>query len=153
MTTFRAFTILEMLINLVIMSLLIGLVYFAYASFAKQVTNYKDIIEEQNTVHRLHTQLKIDFFTSEKVIKTINGFRVVNYDDTTIEYVVETKNLTRKQNQVSDSITIKDIEIQYEQKIFSNEEWIKEISIETILFNEILTFSVYKNYIPGSKVF
>ena len=152
MSKVKAFTILEMLINLTIMSIILGLIYFAYASFVKQLVNYRVSIDQQNKLTRNYVQLRTDFFNAERIVKSFKGFKTIPYNTKEIEYKITDKYLIRKQIETLDTLAVKKINITTEFNDMTREDLITKMIIETTLFEEPIEFVVTKEYAPNLKL-
>lgn len=142
----NAFTILEVLINMVIMSIIIGLVYFIYSSFSKQIIFYQSDVENENKVGNFCLQLKSDFFNAEKVVKSQDGFNILFYDTKAINYKINENLLIRKQYQNLDSLPIKNINLTTVNNKINQENFIQKITCIIYLFDETIEFNVSKKY-------
>ncbi|WP_298538919.1 type II secretion system protein [uncultured Aquimarina sp.] len=152
MSKVRAFTILEMLINLTIMSIIMGLIYFAYASFVKQVVNYQASIDEQNELTTSYVQLRTDFFNAERIVKSYKGFKVIPYNNKEIEYKITEKYLIRRQVHMLDTLSINKLTISSDFNSITKEDLITKMMIETTLFDEPIEFIIAKDYAPNLKL-
>ncbi|SEK29847.1 hypothetical protein SAMN04487910_0191 [Aquimarina amphilecti] len=152
MSKVRAFTILEMLINLTIMSIIMGLIYFAYASFVKQVINYQVSIDEQNELTTSYVQLRTDFFNAERIVKSYKGFKVIPYNNKEIEYKITDKYLIRRQVHMLDTLSINKLTISSDFNIITKEDLITKMIVETTLFDEPIEFVIAKDYAPNLKL-
>ncbi|MFD2561889.1 PulJ/GspJ family protein [Aquimarina rubra] len=152
MSKVKAFTILEMLINLTIMSIIMGLIYFAYASFVKQVINYQASIDEQNELTTSYVQLRTDFFNAERIVKSYKGFKVIAYNNKEIEYKITDKFLIRRQIEMLDTLPIKKIKISTDFNSITKEDLVTKMSIGTTLFDEPIEFIITKDYAPNFKL-
>lgn len=152
MSKLKAFTILEMLINLTIMSIIMGLIYFAYSSFVQQVINYQKSIDEQNELTRIYVQLKTDFYKADKVIKTFKGFQTVPYNNKRIEYRITDKYLIRNQLGMLDTLDIQKVSVISYTNEISSEDLVTKIEVRTLLFEEPLLFTLVKEYAPNLKI-
>lgn len=148
----KAFTILEMLVNLTIMSIIMGLVYFAYTSFVQQIMGYRESIERQNELSRIYVQMKKDFYVADKVVRESKGFRTMPYDENEITYKVTDKYLIRKQSEVSDTLKISGIDIISVLNMNTNEDLVTKLVVFTTLFEEPLQYTLVKNYAPNLKL-
>ncbi|NHF59000.1 hypothetical protein FK220_006595 [Flavobacteriaceae bacterium TP-CH-4] len=145
-TNLRAFTILEVLINIVIMSIIIGMVYFVYSSFSKQIYFYRSDVEEELALSSFCLRLKADFFQAEKIIGTAYSFEVVRYDTNRIQYEVANGFIYRTQAGNRDSLRIDKIEISSKIDPITNENLIRKAQLSTILFEAPMEFTVAKKY-------
>lgn len=142
----KAFTILEMLINIAIMSIIIGIVYFIYSSFARQVSNYQINIEEQMKLDNFSLQLKTDFFNAQKIVASTGSFEVFFYNAKSIKYEITDKYLIRKQNQNTDTLRIKKIVLNKITSLDSKTNLIRRAVITTSIFNEPVEYVITKKY-------
>ncbi len=142
----KAFTVLEMLINMAITAIIIGTVYYAYLSFSKQVSLYQKTIEEEMNLDSFLTQLKTDFFKAEKIIQSKDqSFNIIFYNEEEINYSANDNYFLRVQNSNVDSIEIKKIDIQTEVNTVNQEKRVKKATVFCSLFSESIEFSVSKN--------
>ncbi len=146
MNKVSAFTVLEMLVNLTIMAIIMGLIYFAYSSFVYQVTNYRYDMEERNRISRGYVQMKIDFYKADKIVYSFKKCKVVFYDNSYVTYRFLDNYLIRQQETVTDTMDVKNITYETERSKVTNEELVTELAIETTLFKEPIVFTVYKQY-------
>ena len=65
MSRVKAFTVLEMLINIVIMAIIVSMVYYLYSSFTQQVYAYQNTSEEERALQQFYVQMKTDFYGCE----------------------------------------------------------------------------------------
>jgi len=149
MSNIKAFTVLEMLVNLTMMSIIMGLIYVAYTSFVQHVMNYQHSIDEQDRLTRSYVQLKIDFYHADKVVKEYQGFKTVPYDMKQIQYKIMDTYLIRKQIDILDTLPIREIKIASVANTITKEELITKIAIQTSLYDEPIMFTVVKEYPPN----
>lgn len=152
MNKVKAFTILEMLINLTLMSIIMGLIYFAYSSFVQQVINYQTAIHEENSLNQIYVQLKTDVFEAEKIVGSNTSFKTIPYNGKEIHYKNSGGFLIRKQAQVLDTLLIRAVNVVTRTNKITKEELITEIKVETSLYNEPIAFKVFKEYAPNIKL-
>lgn len=144
----KAFTIMEMLINMVIMSIIIGMVYYAYSSFAKQISYFQISVQKEINLDTFLLQLKTDFFKAEKIVQTnaSNSFEVTFYNDNKINYTIKNNSLLRTQNSNVDSLLINKIYLETTTNPINQEKLVQKTTIICSLFNEPIEFVVTKNY-------
>lgn len=152
MSKVKAFTILEMLINLTIMSIIMGLIYFAYSAFVQQVINYQTAIDQENSLNQIYVQLKTDFFESEKVVKSGRDIKIISYKGEEVSYKQTDQFLIRKQAQVLDTLPVTQIKTISKTNKITREELVTKLIVETTLFNEPVAFSILKEYAPNLKL-
>jgi len=149
MIKIKAFTLLEMIINLTLMSIIVSMIYVVYAYFSKNVYEYSKTSSENFAVQSFYAQLKEDFFYSDKIISE-NGkdFTVVFYNDEFIQYKVHKNYLFRKAKRSKDSIKTKSVQLDFLENEDPNKEehLITGIKIKSILYKKETPLRVYKNY-------
>lgn len=128
------------------MSIIIGMVYFVYSSFSKQVSFYQSDIEEENTLSSFYLRLKTDFFKADRIIGTNNSFELVQYDTKRVYYEVQNGYLFRRQQNDLDSLRIDKIDISLSIDPVTNESLVQKAEITTNLFEEKMNFTVAKKY-------
>ncbi len=141
-----AFTILEVLINIAIMSVIIGMIYFIYSAFSKQIAYYRADVEEELAFGNFCLRLKEDFFRAEKITGTAASFETVRYNDERIYYVVKNGYIYRDQKSNRDSLKVDKITVQTKIDPVSNEKVLEKISLGAFLFQKPLTFTAAKKY-------
>jgi len=150
MSKVKAFTILEMLVNLTIMSIIMGMIYFAYSSFVQQVIGYQKSVQEQNELTSSCVQLKMDFYTAEKVVKNDKKFTVVFYDvSKKVSYNFTDKYLIRKQLNMLDTLAVEELKVEVQKNEITNEDLVKTLRVKTRLFDEPMEFVIHKTYAPN----
>jgi len=150
MSKVKAFTILEMLVNLTIMSIIMGMIYFAYSSFVQQVIGYQKSVQEQNELTSSYVQLKMDFYTAEKVVKNDKKFTVVFYDvSKKVIYNFTDKYLIRKQLNMLDTLAVEELKVEVQKNEITNEDLVKTLRVKTRLFDEPMEFVIHKTDAPN----
>jgi len=143
-----AFTILEMLINIAIMSIIIGMVYYIYSSFSKQIVFYQDDIQEEYILTSFCLRLKRDFYNAEKIKGSINSLELRSYNNNIINYEVGGEFLYRIQENDVDSLKISKLEVSILVNPMTKEDLVQKAEIIAFLFGERINFTVMKKY-PG----
>lgn len=152
MSKVKAFTILEMLVNLTIMSIIMGLIYFAYASFVKQVVNYQHSIDEQNELTSSYVQLKLDFYNADRIVKGYQRFTILTYDNKEVVYNITDRYLVRSQLHMKDTLPLQSLKIDSDFNVYTKEDLVTKIEVNTDLFEEPIKFVVTKDYAPNLKL-
>ncbi|MFC5048343.1 type II secretion system protein J [Aquimarina hainanensis] len=142
----KAFTILEMLVNLAIMSIILGLIYFAYSTFVDQIRLYRESMEQQDKLSGMYLRMKTDFYEAVKIIKTPEGFSAIGYDESSIGYTVQPQQLIRTQGMIKDTIAIEKVVLFSETDKNTGEIYIHKAEIRTTMFEESLSLWVAKQY-------
>ena len=95
---FKAFTILEALISLLIMAIIIGLTYTIISFFTKQFiyhNNYNNIILDYQL---FESTFKRDLYLTDKIEVKGKVFILKNYDESVIEYSFLNNTISRRTN-------------------------------------------------------
>lgn len=142
----QAFTVMEVLINILLTAIIMGMVYFLYVSFVKQIGLFEENISEKNNLYTFCHQLKTDFFNAEEIVNSPNSFKVVFYDRSKVEYTIGKKFLYRTQNSRWDSLEIRHVDREWVLKSNSQEQLLHRLNIETLFFNSPVSCSFYKEY-------
>ncbi|WP_396591872.1 type II secretion system protein J [Allomuricauda sp. R78024] len=144
--TIKAFTIMEVLINMLISSIIIGMVYFTYVSYIKQLSFFRKDVEEKNHLNRFVFQLKSDFYSAEKVLSKPKSFQIVLYNTENINYKMLGEQLVREQKKNQDSLHIQSVSLHTIKHLQSQEELIQRVSINAYLFDEPIELVITKDY-------
>jgi len=143
----KAFTILEVLINILITSIIIGMVYFIFNSYIQQLNLYVSDMGNRNRIDRFLLQMKTDFFEAEKIVHTGDGsFKAVFYDTRSIDYKILEKSLIREQIGIKDTLDIFSISLNILENFRTDEKLIREIGLQLNLLGESHKYVVTKEY-------
>ena len=137
-----------MIINLALMSIIVGMVYVVYGYFSKNISQYSLMTTENFELEAFNTRLTQDFYNADRII-SINqkDFKVIFYDETFVEYTNLAPHLVRKAGITRDSIQISDVTIKYLDSIPNSDEiLIKNILIRAELYGIPAPLYVYKDY-------
>lgn len=137
---------MEVLINILLTAIILGMVYFLYTSFVKQISIYQSSIKEQNELNAFCLQLKKDFFKASKIVNSDDGFKVVFYDTKSVDYIIAENYMYRKQNQRTDSLRIKKVSRNWVFMPKTKEELLNGLVMETMLFDNPVNYSLTKDY-------
>lgn len=140
----KAFTVMEVLINILLMAILVGMIYFVYSSFVQQVRFYERNTAEQNALITFCTQLKRDFFEAEKITNSTSSFQVVFYDTQVVDYRIGKNYLYRKQGQNKDSLKIRAISKKWISG--QNQDLLNQINFQTVLYDNPIDYKISKEY-------
>jgi len=102
----KAFTILEVVISLALMSIIIAMVYSLYAMLSKQLYVYSDETELVNNYNQLHSLLVRDVHNSNKLIAIEEGVYLLSSNDT-IQYYTHDDSLIRVKDKMIDTFLVK----------------------------------------------
>jgi len=149
MKKIKAFTILEMIINLALMSIIISMVYFVYSFFSETVSDYSNMSEENFETQLFYMLLKDDFYLSDKVVSLNEGdFNIVFYNEETITYIQKNEYLFRQKGLQIDSLKVTELQFEFllNDTKEASEKLIKSITVKSLLYNKEVPLFVYKNY-------
>jgi len=144
-TSLKAFTLLEVLINITIMSIIIGLVYYIFSSLGQQFRIYQNSLLQKTNLRSFQVNLNQDFFLANRIYGEKNQFELINYNDAIIYYNLNDGFLYRTQGSLTDSIEVVSMKI-FSEDYISNENLVTGVSIRTSLFNESIDLNVQKRY-------
>lgn len=145
----RAFTILEMIINLALMSIIVSMVYVMYGYFSRNMAEYSLMTSENFEIVSFNTRLKEDFYKADKII-SINGreFKVLFYDESSVSYLQDEKYLFRKNGNTRDSLQCNGIAFTFLHPDSKGDSGnlIKNVLISAELYGNAVSLFAYKNY-------
>ena len=143
-----AFTILEMVITLLLMSIVISMVYVIFDYMSRNTRDYVLITQEDFELRQFQSLLQYDIYTSEKIISTeLQSFQVLFYNGSVSKYKSSNGYLYRTNNNQVDSIPLQGLAL----GLVSQEDGLEEgvvsnISITSRLFGKEAPIYVFKNY-------
>lgn len=141
----KAFTILEVVISLALMSIIIAMVYSLYAMLSKQLFIYSVETEIVNDYNQLHTLLERDVHNSTKLIVVDEDVYLLSSTDS-IHYYKEENSLIRTNNKMIDTFLVKvnRFTTVNEDELLGNT--IKRIELTYDLFGEQIEAVYFKDY-------
>jgi prepilin-type N-terminal cleavage/methylation domain-containing protein len=141
----KAFTILEVVISLALMSIIIAMVYSLYAMLSKQLHVYNDETELVNNYNQLNSLLSRDVHNSNKLVSNAQGLYLLSSKDT-VNYYVNNDNLIRVKNQDIDTfqVIISNFKTVKEDVLLGNN--IQRIEATYDLFGEQIDAIYFKDY-------
>lgn len=145
----KAFTILEIIINLALMSIIVSMVYVVYGYFSKNMTEYSLMTAANFKMDSFNTRLKEDFYNADKIFSiNENEFRVVFYDETYVNYRQEEHYFYRENGNRRDSVHCKGIAftLLHPDSKGASENLIKNVLVSAELYGNEVSLFAYKNY-------
>lgn len=141
----KAFTILEIVISLAIMSIIVAMVYVIYSLLSKQLYEYKSETELVNNYSQLDVALKRDIYSSKK-LSYIDGELHLSNDSKTIRYKESNNKLIRKSSSVVDTflVHVEEFKIYEEDFLLGNNR--KRIAVRYKLFDQELEAVYFKDF-------
>jgi len=141
----KAFTILEVVISLALMSIIIAMVYSLYAMLSKQLYEYSDETELVNNYNQLHSLLARDVHNSNKLVAINEGVYLLCSNDT-IQYYTHNDNLIRVKNQKVDTFLVKVPKFNTVKENILLGNRIKQVEATYDLFGEQIEAIYFKDY-------
>lgn len=141
-----AFTILEIVISLAIMSIIVAMVYSIYVTISEQLYQYSAETELINEHNRAHASLKRDLYNATKISSVgEETIQIVKPLDTVL-YKIFNKELIRINSNASDTLKTKvnSIRVQTDQDELGVS--FKSILLAYELLGQPLESRYYKNY-------
>jgi len=102
----KAFTILEVVISLALMSIIIAMVYSLYAMLSKQIYVYSAEKELVNNYNELHSLITRDVHNSNKLVIVEEEVHFLSSSDT-VKYYTYDNSLIRERRQMRDTFLVK----------------------------------------------
>ncbi|PHS07176.1 MAG: hypothetical protein COA88_09275 [Kordia sp.] len=141
----KAFTILEVVISLALMSIIIAMAYSLYSMLSKQLYVYSDETELVNNYNQLHSLLVRDVHNSNKLIAIEEQVYLLSSNDT-IKYYTYDNSLIRVRGEMIDTFLVKvpQFNAVKEDMLLGNR--IKRIEVTYDLFSMQLKAVYFKDY-------
>lgn len=73
-----AFTVIDMITGMVIMSIIMSFVFFIFSSFTKQISDYSKSRSNLVALNLLNIQLRQDIIRADEIIQIPQGFSILN---------------------------------------------------------------------------
>ncbi len=141
----KAFTILEIVISLAIMSIIIAIVYSIYVMMAEQLFGYSRTTDQINDYNQTHYMIKSDLFYSNQLLKLQDGLRLITSKDTVDYHLIDSK-LVRATSKVVDtfSVPIQSFKLETEQEGITQKT--KAVFVNYELLGVPIEAVYFKNY-------
>ncbi len=151
---FKAFTLLEIIITLALMSIVVSLVYVVYGYLARNLNDYAVMSNENYELRQFFTQLKEDIYHCDLLTTTNKkDYRLKFYDESIITYSLIDNYLHRKVGNTNDSIAIDVLSLNY---LWQTSNYtlvpITEMRVTSKLYGKEVSFYVYKEYAPDHLI-
>lgn len=143
-----AFTILEMVVTLLLMSIVISMVYVIFDYMSKNTRDYIVMTQEDFELRHFQSLLQQDVYTSEKIITTEpQSFQANFYNGSVSTYKNSNGYLFRKYNNQLDSIPLQSLILGFvSQEQNLKDSIVSNIAITSRLFGKNTPIYVFKNY-------
>jgi len=143
----KAYTLLETVLSLVIMSVISIVVYALLSSFLNQFRFYTETKDNTLEYVLFRTNLKHEFYSSKEVIEEARGIKIKMNDSIEVRYEFDKSRILRKVNQTSiDTFFIK---VKDHDVILANEKskrYITKLSLDLIILEEPFRLNLKKEY-------
>lgn len=142
----KAFTILEIVISLAIMSIIVALVYVIYSLMSKQLFEYRSETELVNDYNQLDVVLKRDLYSANEIAYVDGVLHLSNNETKTIRYKENNNQLIRMSSSVIDtfSVHIEGFKVYEEDFLLGNNR--KRVAIRYKLFEQELEAVYFKDF-------
>ena len=141
----KAFTILEVVISLAIMSIIISMVYVIYVMLAEQLHNYTATTEAVNGYNHAHFVFKKDVFDSNKMESLPEGVRLITAYDT-ITYHCDGAHLSRQTSKQIDTLAVPITKIAMQQDQINLTTKHQCLAVSYLLLDRAFDGVYYKDY-------
>ena len=151
----RAFTILEMIINLALMSIIVSLVYVVYGYFSQNMKEYTIMTSENFLMASFNTRLKEDFYQADKIFSIgEKKITVIFYDEVSVAYRQEGQYLYRESDNSLDSIRSNGMTFTLLNPEVStpSSKLVKNVRIDAELYGKEVPLFAYKNYFSNNMI-
>ena len=146
---YRAFTILELLVVLIISAIVIGIGAACYVIVDKSIMNYMTINKNINNSFLFNSVLYHDVHSSDVLLKTDRGIRMIKIAFPETEYIVSNGKMIRLSGNVKDTFECIFDKVEYlfeSTPVITPENIVDEIICKTIVLNEKDVYHYRKEY-------
>lgn len=140
----KAYTLFEIIISMVIMSVISLIVFVLFSSFLRQLHFYNDTSSEISNYAFLKNNLKREFYQAQKISSnTINTITFEMDNNQNISYSFSKNHIIKKINKTIDTLTVKlsDFNIETNQN-----EQVTALKLDCLLFEEPISTIFYKKH-------
>jgi len=144
-----AFTMMDLLTGMVIMSIVVGIVFYLLNSTNFQVIKYGRTTAAMTSFNLMTADLNYNVNKADKIVEIPNGFDLV-FENEAITYQLDDSYLIRSENIQKDTLasTVSHIHFEYVDptRTYQPEILISAITIDLSLEKEAMKFYMYKPY-------
>ncbi len=143
-----AFTMIDVLTGMVIMSIIIAMVFYLFTALNKQVYHYGQFHNQLNNYLMLKTDIDRQTDMANEIVGVPNGFQINNERESIVYQRAENR-LLRLTDYTTDTLAheLESMQLFY---VADNNgkptELVNEIELKINLQNQVLTCHFYKNY-------
>ena len=141
----KAFTILEIVIALAIMSIIVAITYSIYTMLSGNLIGFSKNTEATNSYNELDTRLQYDFFNA-KAFEYKNESLLLTGSNDSVIYIFNENQFIRKSRQRLDTFNIKITEFKPISKKVTKEKGHKGIVVTYDLLGVPITATYFKNF-------
>ena len=141
----KAFTILEVVISIAIMSIIIAMVYTIYTLMSKQLFEYSDQTEVVNSYNQINVAFNRDLHNASKLVNVNKKIYLLSNRDT-LQYELLENKLVRSSNKSVDTFQVKvsKFKLVEEDELLGNR--IKRIQIDYEFFEQKIEALYIKDF-------
>ncbi len=144
-----AFTLIELIVAMALSGIVIGIIYTSHTIIEQQYTRIKLSGQKISQLKNLNFLLENDFNESESILKNLNQVSL-NKDGNSnhIVYLFEEEYVIRNKMNHVDTFFVKTkkIESKFLYPAINSNNFIEELKIEIITFDESIFFTLNKTY-------
>lgn len=139
--------------GMVVMSLIVGMVFYLFTAANKQLFDYTKSRNELNQFLTFEHQLKWDFNRANEVVRTPTGFKI-QLNEESINYYLIDNLIIRNQKHSNDTLStdLHEIEFQFVQQKERNTEVIDGVLIKTGILDKEMEFQLNSSVDPAQKI-
>jgi prepilin-type N-terminal cleavage/methylation domain-containing protein len=146
---FKAFTILELLVVLIISSIIVGIGASCYVIAERSIVQYVTVNKSISNVFLFNSIFNNDINRSDVLLKTDGGIKMIGSNFSETEYFILNKKMIRLSGDVRDTFdcNFENVDYLFEQSLVQNSNNIvDEIIFNAVVFNEKEIFHYAKEY-------
>lgn len=142
-TKIKAYTLFEIIISMVIMSVISLIVFVLFSSFLRQINLYNETNTELSNYTFLKNNLKREFFQAEEINANSNSIYIKMNDSTNISYAFYNTHIVKKLKSTTDTLFVKLSNFNIQTNHYDN---VNALTLDCTIFNEPISCTFYKKY-------
>ena len=148
-----AFTMMDILTGMVVMSIVISMVFYLLTASNKQAIDYRKVRIELNDFMLMKSDLKLQVDRAESIEAVPHGFRLIR-EDQLLEYIQVDQFLIRKSNMTTDTLNkhLASLKLTLKEDEQSIIPLITGIDLIVDLRGQKLNCHIYKDYGIREKI-
>ncbi len=129
-TKLQAFTILEMLLSMLVVSVIISIGYSMYANLNQQIQQFMGATTSNIELWQWQHQLEMDFHNAENIrLIKAQHIEISNYQNTKVSYHFTRNQLVRKQEQRVDYLDCKSFSVVLCDSLSEGKSEVKQVKV------------------------